>query len=131
MIFVDTVAWYAVLIPSDPYHLQVAQFLKTAKPDVLTTDYVIDETLTFLRGRQLFGTAVEMGRRFFDLNQVRIEYIGAKDIRRAWELFRSQPQRSWSFTDCTSKVVIERFHIKQALTFDQDFREFGNLTLVP
>ena len=131
MIFVDTVAWCAVLIPSDPYHLQVAQFLKTAKPDVLTTDYVIDETLTFLRGRQLFGTAVEMGRRFFDLNQVRIEYIGAKDIRRAWELFRSQPQRAWSFTDCTSKVVIERFHIKQALTFDQDFREFGNLTLVP
>jgi len=131
MIFVDTVAWCAVLVPSDPHHLKVVQFLTTADSDFITTDYVVDETLTFLRARHLFGKAVEIGRRFFDLNQVRVEYLSSDDIQRAWQIFRSQPQRAWSFTDCTSKVVIDRFHIKQALTFDQHFREFGNLVLVP
>src|SRR3712207_7627776 len=47
------------------------------------------------------------------------------DLRRAWELYRDQPERRWSFTDCTSKVVIERFHIKRAITLDGHFAQFG------
>ena len=53
------------------------------------------------------------------------------DIRRAWEHFRGAPLRDWSFTDCTSRAVIERLHIKHVLTFDHHFREFGGLTIVP
>jgi len=131
MIFVDTVAWAAAMVPSDPHHQQVASFLSGCRDELLTSDFVIDETLTLLRARRLFDKAIDAGRKFFDLNQVRIEYLEAEDIWRAWQIFRSQPRREWSFTDCTSKVVIERFHIHQALTFDRHFLEFGNLTLVP
>ena len=33
--------------------------------------------------------------------------------------------------DCVSKAVIERLHIKHALTFDRHFSEFGNVQVLP
>ena len=51
MIFVDTGAWYASLVPTDPDHSGAVQWLATNSFPLLTTDYVIDETLTLLRVR--------------------------------------------------------------------------------
>jgi predicted nucleic acid-binding protein len=51
MIFVDTGAWYASLVPTDPDHTTAAQWLATNRSPLLTTDYVVDETLTLLRSR--------------------------------------------------------------------------------
>jgi uncharacterized protein len=48
MIFVDTVAWYACVVPSDPNHAAAAAWLHANHSPLLTTDYVIDETLTLL-----------------------------------------------------------------------------------
>ena len=39
--------------------------------------------------------------------------------------------RQWSFTDCTSRAVIERLHLKRVLTLDHHFREFGALEVIP
>jgi uncharacterized protein len=51
MIFVDTGAWYASLVPADPDHTKAVQWLAENHSPLLTTDYVIDETLTLLRAR--------------------------------------------------------------------------------
>jgi len=51
MIFVDTGAWYASLVPTDPDHTKAVQWLAGNDSPLLTTDYVIDETLTLLRAR--------------------------------------------------------------------------------
>lgn len=129
--FVDTGVWYASVVPSDPRHAAVLDWFRRNNWPLLTTDYVIDETLTLLRARGERQRAVVLGRHFLDLNGVSIHFIDRTDLRRAWEAFRDQPEREWSFTDCTSKAVIERLHVKQALTFDHHFAEFGPLTLVP
>ena len=47
MIFVDTSAWFAAYVPSDPQHRAVREEIEAA-PRLVTTDYVIDETLTLL-----------------------------------------------------------------------------------
>lgn len=44
------------------------------------------------------------------------------DVRGAWHAFRKYRDRHWSFTDCTSKVVLERLRIPQAFAFDHHFR---------
>ena len=52
MIFVDTGAWIAVTDTSDQYHLQAVKMyalLKKQREQFVTTDYVIDETVTRLR----------------------------------------------------------------------------------
>ena len=49
----------------------------------------------------------------------------------AWQVFRRFSDKEWSFTDCTSKVVMDRLGITTAFTFDHHFRQFGAVTLVP
>ena len=60
-----------------------------------------------------------------------IEYVQPGDVERAWIAFSTFRDKGWSFTDCTSRVVMERLDIKTACAFDQHFREFGNVTVVP
>ena len=52
MIFVDTGAWIAVTDASDQYYYQAVKIyalLKRQRKRFVTTDYVIDETVTRLR----------------------------------------------------------------------------------
>ena len=50
----------------------------------------------------------------------------------AWEVFRRFSDKRWSFTDCTSKVVMDRLGIAgPCLAFDQHFRQFGSIQVVP
>jgi len=51
MIFVDTSAWFTAVVPSDPDHSAAASWLAINHEALLTTDYVVDETLTLLRVR--------------------------------------------------------------------------------
>jgi predicted nucleic acid-binding protein len=49
MIFVDTGAWYASAVPDDDDHPAARNWLDGNTLPLLTTDYVIDETLTLPR----------------------------------------------------------------------------------
>jgi len=62
---------------------------------------------------------------------INIEYLTPQDIRDAWHVFERYLDKDWSFTDCTSKVVMERLGITTAFAFDQHFRQFGTVTVVP
>ena len=82
MIFVDTSAWFAAIVPSDPNHPHATSWLAQSSEPLLTTDYVIDEILTLLRApvwsAEDHGERVENAR-----NRVR----SASDLHRR---FRSQ-----------------------------------------
>ncbi len=45
-------------------------------------------------------------------------------------VFRRYQDKQWSFTDCTSKVLIERLGIAEAFAFDHHFEQFGTVTRV-
>ena len=131
MIFVDTGAWYASLVPTDPDHTRAAQWLATNHFPLLTTDYVVDETLTLLRARGERKRALLLGARFFNQAVAEIHKISAADLTLAWKIFEQFDDKNWSFTDCTSKVVMEQFDIKVAFAFDQRFHQFGTIQVVP
>jgi hypothetical protein len=61
----------------------------------------------------------------------RIERVSGEDFVRAWEVFQQYKDKEWSFTDCTSKVVMERLSITQAFAFDVHFEQFGTIIRVP
>ena len=129
--FIDTGPWYASVVPDDPRHIDVMTWLRKSNCSHVTTDYVVDETLTLLRARGERSRAIALGRHLMDLAGVTIHFISEVEIRQAWAMFRDNPNRDWSFTDCTSKVVIENLHIKQVLTFDRHFAESGTVTIIP
>ena len=46
MIFVDTGAWFALFVPTDPDHLAAESWMERNTEPLVTTDYIIDELLT-------------------------------------------------------------------------------------
>jgi predicted nucleic acid-binding protein len=131
MIFVDTGAWFAAVVPSDPDHAAASRWLMSNAETLLTTDYVVDETLTLLRARGEGTRALLLGEAFFNARLAEVYRLSEADIASAWEVFRRFDDKGWSFTDCTSKVVIERRNVRQAFAFDQHFRQFGSVQVVP
>jgi len=131
MIFVDTGAWYASLVPTDPDHSRAVKWITANKSPLFTTDYVVDETLTLLRVRGERQRALLLGTRFFNGNLATIHNLTAADLTLAWETFQQFDDKNWSFTDCTSKVVMKQLGISVAFAFDRHFQQFGTIQVVP
>jgi len=118
MIFVDTGAWFAAVIPTDPDHGAAASWLVANIFPLLTTDYVIDETLTLLRRRRERTRALLLGAKFLQTDLAEVHKVTEAQIILAWKVFRTFADKDWSFTDCTSKIVIEQLRIDQAFSFE-------------
>ena len=132
MTFADTAGWYASLIPADSNYQSALTWLGSHHGRLLTTDYVIDETLTLLRSRGYRDAALDWGAKMFAPNcPVLVHYVTPAEIARAWDVFRRFADKDWSFTDCTSKVVMEALGVVTAFSFDQHFRQFGTIAVVP
>lgn len=129
--FVDTGAWFALYVPQDPDHIAACSWLAANRPVLVTTDYVIDETLTLLRARGRRNTVIEFGEDVYAGKLGTICYLTKEQIAAAWDTFRRFADKDWSFTDCTSKVVMESLGIAEAFSFDHHFRQFGTVTVVP
>ena len=130
MIFVDTSAWFARNVASEKEHAKVQAWFKQNDQPLTTTDYCIDETLTLLIARGRVQRALEVGKALFQQNLSIIHYLKPNQIQRAWILFQQRAASGWSFTDCTSKVVIDDLGINTAVALDDHFRQFG-IAVVP
>jgi predicted nucleic acid-binding protein len=97
----------------------------------VTTDYVVDETLTLLRVRGEYQRAMILGAGFFAGQLAALHYLTAEEIHAAWQVFQQFRDKSWSFTDCTSKVCIEQLSCARAVAFDEHFRQFGTVSVQP
>ncbi len=131
MVFVDTGAWFALHVPSDPNHRRAVEWLRSNRQSLVTTDYVVDETLTLLCMRRESRRAIEVGRLLLESGLIRNHHVSQDDFRRAWDLFQRNHAAGWSFTDCASKVVLDQLAIRTAFAFDDHFRQFGTVEVVP
>lgn len=91
----------------------------------MTTDYVVDETLTLLRMRLGVDAAQDWWTQVENSSRIRWEWISParSDKARAW-LFRWR-DKDFSFTDCTSFVVMRELRVRVALTVGRHFRQAG------
>ncbi len=131
MIFVDTGAWFASVVPSDSDHRAASSWMRQNTQPLLTTDYVVDETPTLLRMRKEVQRAIVLGEAFFSGKLATLYYLTEEDTQQTWQVFRQFSDKNWSFTDCSSKVIIERHKLTQAFAFDHHFRQFGSVSVVP
>ena len=131
MTFVDSGAWFALHIPVDAHHSAAVGWLAANRGPLMTSDYVIDETLTLMRARGQPAIALDFGTDVFAGALATVHYLTPANIADAWDVFRRFADKDWSFTDCTSKVVIEALGIQTAFSFDQHFRQFGTVAVAP
>jgi predicted nucleic acid-binding protein len=131
MIFVDTGAFYAANVPQDPDHDAARAFLSGNREPLLTTDYVIAELLTLFRARSQKRRSIVVGRHLLEQEACTIEWISKDDVMEAWRIYQRYHDKAWSFVDCVSYAVIERMGISKAFAFDDHFRQFGHVTVLP
>jgi uncharacterized protein len=131
MIFVDTGAWFASVVTWDANHTAARAWLSQNQESLITTDYILDETLTLLRIRKERNCALALGAELFTQRLARLYFLQEPDLCAAWTVFRTFADKDWSFTDCTSKVIIERLGLTTAFAFDRHFRQFGTIHVVP
>jgi predicted nucleic acid-binding protein len=83
MIFVDSGAWFSSIIPWDPDHSSAVRWLVQNTEPLLTTDYVVDETLTLLRARGERRRAMDSANDFFLGRLGALHFLAEDDIRSA------------------------------------------------
>ncbi len=131
MIFVDSGAWYASLVPGDVNHARATTWLQANSSPLLTSDFVIDETLTLLRKRGYQAAAIAWAEALFAGELAEIVVVSEGDLLAAYRVFKAFDDKAWSFTDCTSRVLMERLGISTAFAFDRHFHQFGSFVIVP
>lgn len=127
MIFIDTSAWYAVEVADDVNHETACKFLaKIASGKhgtAITTDYVLDETLTLLRSRRDLASASCFIDKIRKSKSIRVFWVDDGLFEKALDVFRKSDRKAWSFTDCTSFALMRDLSVSEAFTFDSHFRE--------
>lgn len=131
MIFVDTGGWFASVVTDEADHLITKTWFEKNRETLITTDYIVDETLTLLRARKENRKALQIGELFFNGSLASLHYLSEEEILETWQVYKSFSNKDWSFTDCASKVIIEKFGITHAFSFDKYFRQFGGIIVVP
>lgn len=132
MIFIDTSAWIALEDVNDKNHAEALKFrkkLKNKKEQFITTSYVLDEAYTFLLIHISYKKVLLFYERIQKMKQsgiLRIIHISEEMEEESWHVFEKfNRDKKWSFTDCTSKVVMDLLGIKESFAFDHHFEQMG------
>jgi predicted nucleic acid-binding protein len=129
MIFVDTGAWYALMDETDPNHaaaLKVSRDLaRGGLGRLVTSDYVLAESYTLCRFRGGMEPFRQLAASVRGSPNLRVLRVTETEYERALELMLGREDKRWSFTDCTSFVLMESLGIRDAFAFDENFAEAG------
>ncbi|MBU3664410.1 MAG: type II toxin-antitoxin system VapC family toxin [Chthoniobacterales bacterium] len=127
-LFVDTAGWMACADRNDVAHRKCTA-VRDAELRVgrllLTTDYVVDETLTLLRLRLGLRAAREWWERISGSPRLIVMSSDGEIREQALQWFFRYADKEFSFTDCTSFAVMKAEKIRDALTTDRHFEQAG------
>jgi len=127
-VFVDTAGWMACADAADPAYEAACSARDAALEQgsvLITTDYVIDEALTLIRLRLGLSAAKTWWSQVEGTSRLRWEWVGPARFEKARSLFFRYRDKDYSFTDCTSLVVMHELKLKQALTTDHHFQQMS------
>ena len=130
-IFVDTGAWYALLDKSDANHHAAVKLKDSLVHPLVTSNYIVDEVITLSRNRLGYEVAVEIGQKLWDESIANLIRVIPQDEKKAWEIFVTYHDKTFSFTDCTSFALMERIGITEAFAFDEHLTQYGRFIVLP
>ncbi len=132
-LFLDTSGLYSALDNRDSAHIATANWIREAVSSgnsLVTTDYVLTESLNLAVARRGHHVA-ERILDFVDQSQaLRLMPVYEEYFKRATLFFRKHADKNYSFTDCTSFVVMQDLGLRQVLTTDHHFRQAGFVPLL-
>ena len=129
-IFVDATVWIAIFDPRDQNHKKIARYWNTLKSfsqpvRFFTSDYVLDEAYTLLKVYVNPSAPALLHKTIHESVITTVYFVGKKIYDEAWKIFAGYEDKKWSFTDCTSYVLMKQDGLIEVLTFDDHFRQMG------
>jgi predicted nucleic acid-binding protein len=91
----------------------------------------VDETLTLTKVRIDARTTLGLLDRMERSEAIDVEMLSTDRFLASKRYFRKHSDHGYSFTDCTSFVVMDELEIRAALTTDRHFKEAGFEVLLP
>lgn len=129
-VFLGSSACLARINRADPNHTAAQRFLAT-KPQLITSNFIVDEAITLVLKRLGYLEALSLGNDLWSGQLARIFYLTRTQQREAWAFFQQYHDKTFSFTDCTSFVLMRRLGLTHVFTFDADFEQTGLFVRVP
>ena len=133
-VFGDTSFFFALVAKRDPAHrpaVAAYEKLLRAGAHVVTTDYVVDETLTLTKARIDAPTALSLLDRMERSDSIDLQMLTSERFAASKQYFRKHSDHGYSFTDCTSFALMDELNIGTVLTTDRHFKEAGFEVLLP
>ena len=127
-VFVDTAGFLALWDASDEHHfraLHLQSGLASSKRQLVTTDYIVDETVTLLLVRHSHAAASDFLETVTATEWIRVEWVDSDRFHAAADLFTDHKDKEWSFTDCVSFALMREFGLADSFTTDHHFRQAG------
>jgi hypothetical protein len=124
-IFIDTSFIIALINERDQYHTQALDLSDLYIDQALAiTDAVLLEIANSL-ARRYKNEAIEVIEQFLNSEDVEVIRLTPAIFDRAFELYKTRPDKEWGLVDCVSFIVMQDRHIQEVLTFDQHFAQAG------
>lgn len=130
-VFVDTAGWYAVSSADDRWHDLATRYyldLLDQGCTILTSDYILDETITRLRYDVNHASALTFWRQIepaISTGVLTVQWVDRRIWMAAMNIFRRYEDQDFSFTDCTSFVLAEVEAVDEVFTIDRHFLTMG------
>lgn len=128
-IFVDTSAFIALILQSEPHHQITVDCFKKYLSNgarLITIDYVLDELFTYLRCRKKVNMEVILNFiKSSYASGIKIFAISESLFGDALKFMRQYDDHFFSCTDCVSFLVMKELKIRDVFTFDNDFKIAG------
>ena len=133
MIFIDTTVWVGASDRNDDFYESSQDIVKAILfeklPLALTTDFIIDETVTILGKRKGFGAenARKVGEAILSSPRVLTVFVEETVLKSALEKY-PRYLGQLSLTDVVSVAVMEKYHAKEIFSHDSDFDRIEGIT---
>ena len=132
-VFVDTVAWIALLNANDALHAQAHQVMATLQQQntrLISTEFILLEIADALSAPSLRSRTTAFIEGLRQLPVLHIIPASQELFAAGWELYCQRPDKDWGLTDCTSFAAMTQAHIMQAFTSDHHFEQAGFVNLL-
>lgn len=126
MIFVDTTEWVADADRNDEFHSSGHDNIESIRlgssPLGLTTDFIIDETVTLLGRRRGFGAhaAAEVGKSIIASPRIVTVFVDESMLKESIAAYARYAGKL-SLTDVVTTIVMKRYSVRDIFSHDSDF----------